>query len=35
MTASELEQNNINGANALISDNGKTPTDLGYYYLNP
>lgn len=34
MTASELESNNINGANALISNGGNGLTALGQYYIN-
>jgi len=33
MTSSELESNNINGANALISSDGKSLTDLGKFYI--
>jgi len=34
MTSSELEANNINGANALINDAGTGLTALGEYYIN-
>ncbi|KAI0069007.1 hypothetical protein BV25DRAFT_1910727 [Artomyces pyxidatus] len=34
MTASEIEANNVNGANALIGP-GNKPTALGNLYLNP
>jgi hypothetical protein len=34
MTASELQANNINGANALISSDGNGLTALGRFYIN-